>query len=83
MPAERQIEYEARVKSGYRALARMEQQLATGDYLLGDNCSIADIALFAYTHVADEGGFDLNDYASIRTWIARIESLPGFVPMRD
>lgn len=52
------VEYRAMQKSGYRALAVMEQQLDRTPFLVGDNFSIADIALYAYTHVAHQGGFD-------------------------
>ncbi|MCB1588372.1 MAG: glutathione S-transferase family protein, partial [Xanthomonadales bacterium] len=52
------------------------------EWLVGDGCSIADIALYAYTHVAHEGGFELADYPSVRAWLDRIAALPGYVPMR-
>ncbi len=83
MPAERQDEYQAKLKSGKRALQLMEAQLAHQDYLVGNSATIADISLFAYTHVADEGGFDLADLPALRAWLARIRALPGFLPMRD
>ncbi|WP_269533185.1 glutathione S-transferase family protein [Chitinimonas sp. BJYL2] len=66
---------------GYKALDVMEQQLATRAFLAGTSLSIADIALFAYTHVAEEGGFSLVAYPHIRAWLARVQSTPGFVPM--
>jgi len=66
---------------GYQALAVMEQHLARRAFCVGDTCSIADIALFAYTHAASDGGFDLQRYPAVRAWIARIEALPRFVPM--
>jgi glutathione S-transferase len=50
----------------------MEQQLLSHSFITGDNYNIADIALFAYTHVADEGGFSLEDHAAIRAWIERV-----------
>ncbi|HKJ53176.1 MAG TPA: glutathione binding-like protein, partial [Gammaproteobacteria bacterium] len=81
MPDHRREEYEAKLKGGYRALDLMERQLEGRRYLLGDRCTLADISLFAYTHVADEGGFDLASYASICSWIDSIRALPGFVPM--
>jgi glutathione S-transferase len=65
---------------GYRALAAMENHLAAADgYVVGRRMSLADIALYAYTHVADEGGFDLGPYPSIGAWLARIASEPGHV----
>jgi len=81
MPDHRREEYEAKLKGGYRALDLMERQLDGRRYLLGNRCTLADISLFAYTHVADEGGFDLASYASICSWIDSIRALPGFVPM--
>lgn len=65
---------------GWAALRVMEQHLATHEYFVGDY-SIADIALFAYTHVAQEGGFPLDDFPKIREWIERICEQPGFLPM--
>ncbi len=58
-----------RVERGYAALARMESQLATTRFLVGDTVSLADVALLAYTGVAHEGGFHLDDYAAVRRWI--------------
>jgi glutathione S-transferase len=69
-----------RVK-GHEALAVMEQALATNPYLAGDEFSIADIALYAYTHVAGEGGFDLAAYPRVRAWLARVARGPGFLDM--
>jgi glutathione S-transferase len=59
----------------------MEKHLETREFLVGERCSIADISLFAYTHVAHEGGFDLTAYPSIKGWISTIERLSGFVAM--
>jgi glutathione S-transferase len=81
MPEHRREEYEAKLKGGYRALDLMERHLGNSAFLVGERCSLADISLFAYTHVAGEGGFDLAAYPSIRGWISAIESLPGFVSM--
>ena len=81
MPDARLDEYKNKLKSGYRALDIMEAHLAERDFLVGEHCSIADISLFAYTHVAHEGGFDLSAYPSINGWISRIEGLPGYVAM--
>jgi len=66
---------------GYKALGVMEQRLKDHDWLAGNAYSVADIALYAYTHVAGEGGFDLVDYPGIRRWLDRVASTPGFVPM--
>jgi glutathione S-transferase len=71
-----------RTAAGHRALAAMEKHLAGGrEYLVGSAPSLADIALFAYTHVAPEGGFELERYPAIREWIGRIEAMPGHVPI--
>ena len=83
IPEHRRGEYEAKLKGGYRALDLMERQLEGRSYLVGDRCTLADISLFAYTHVAEEGGFDLAAYASIRGWIESIRALPGYVPMPE
>ncbi|MAB12876.1 MAG: glutathione S-transferase [Parvibaculum sp.] len=66
---------------GYQALDVMERQLAAQDWFVGTRMTIADIALYAYSHVAHEGGFSLNAYPAVRNWIARIEAQPLYVPM--
>ena len=81
MPEERRAEFESKQAGGYRALAVMEAQLKNTPFLLGDMLSIADISLFAYTHVAHEGGFDLSAYPAVRNWISLIQSQKGFVNM--
>jgi glutathione S-transferase len=68
-----------RQRVGYLALDAMEGHLAERSYLVGERCSIADIALYAYTHVADEGGFDLAPYTAIRAWLDRVGAQPGHV----
>lgn len=72
---------EAKKVPGEAALSLMESRLASHDYLVGDGFTIADISLYAYTHVAEEGGFSLAPYPAIRRWIARVEAVAGFVPM--
>ena len=59
----------------------MESHLQGRAFFVGGGPTIADLSLFAYTHVADEGGFDLAGYPAIRDWIARVQSLPGSIPM--
>jgi len=81
MPEARRAEFESKQAGGYRALAVMEAQLKNTPFLLGDTLSLADISLFAYTHVAHEGGFDLSAYPAIRNWISLIQSQKGFVKM--
>jgi len=72
----------AKRAGGEAALSLMDQHLAECPFFCGDAASLADIALFAYTHVAGEGGFSLTDHPHIRDWITRIEALPGFIPMK-
>jgi glutathione S-transferase len=66
---------------GWAALKIMETHLAKNDFFVSDY-NIADIALFAYTHVAHEGGFLLDEFPNLREWIERVKTQPGFVPMR-
>ena len=65
---------------GYQALAVMEKHLAANRWFSGDY-GIADIALFAYTHCAADGGFDLSGYPAVQRWLERVRAQPGFVPM--
>ena len=83
LPAERADEYRALQKSGYRALAVMEQQLKRTPFLVGEAFSIADIALYAYTHVAHQGGFDLTPYPGVVQWLQKVREQPGYVGMLD
>lgn len=66
---------------GYQALALMEQALSRRSFLVGDAYSIADIALFAYTHVAADGGFELAHFPAVNAWIERVKAQPLFVAM--
>lgn len=68
---------------GYAALGVMEAQLARTPFLAGDRYTIADIALYAYSHVADEGGFDLAAFPAVSSWLARVAALPGHVTMAE
>jgi glutathione S-transferase len=70
-----------RQEGGYRALDALERGLADREFLVGGRYSIADVALYAYTHVADEGGFDLARYPATRTWLERVAAQPGHVPI--
>jgi glutathione S-transferase len=70
----------AKRDGGWAALRVMEDHLAKNDFFVGDY-SIADIALFAYTHVADEGGFSLGEFPKIQAWIERVKTQREFVPM--
>ena len=69
------------VKSGNRALAALERHLDGRDWVVGDAMTIADISLYAYTHVAQEGGFDLDPFPSVRAWQERLAAEPGHVPI--
>ena len=66
---------------GYRALEVMEKALANAPFLVGGRYTIADIALYAYTHVAHEGGFDLARFPAIGAWLARVAAQPGYAAM--
>jgi glutathione S-transferase len=70
-----------RVAAGYRALDALERHLDGRRWLVGDGMTLADIALYAYTHVADEGEFDLGRYPAIAAWLERVSSEPGHVPI--
>lgn len=77
LPASRRAEYESKLPGGYEALAVMERHLARERWFVGATPTIADISLYAYTHVADEAGFDLAAYPAVRAWLARMaEALP-------
>jgi glutathione S-transferase len=81
MTEERRAALEARQKRGYDALGIMEEHLECNDYFVGGRYSVADISLYAYTHVADEGGFDLGGYPAILAWLERVSSQPGYIPI--
>ncbi|HEV3034376.1 MAG TPA: glutathione S-transferase family protein [Solirubrobacteraceae bacterium] len=76
-----EAEIEARRKAGYAALDAMERELASREFLVADSYTIADIALYAYTHVAGEGGFDLSGYPGVGAWLDRVAAQPGHVPI--
>jgi glutathione S-transferase len=71
----------AKRPGGEAALALMESELRQRDWFAAARYTIADIALYAYTHVADQGGFDLAPYPAIRAWLARVAAQPGHVPI--
>ncbi len=78
-----QKEIEQKRKLGYAALNVMEQHLKIHDFFVANKYSIADIALYAYTHVAEEGGFDLSKFPAILAWFKRIESQPRYIKISD
>ena len=74
-------ELEAKQRGGHKALAAMERHLDSRQFLVAERYTIADIALFAYTHVAPEGGFELDSYPAIQAWLGRVHEQPGYVPI--
>jgi glutathione S-transferase len=80
-PPERARWLEERRVAGYKALDVMELALSKTPFLAGADFTLADVALFAYTHVAHEGGYELGGYPAIRGWIERIEARPRYVPI--
>lgn len=83
LPESRKQEYQSKQEGGHKALRVMELQLEKTPYLIGDQYTIADISLYAYTHVAAEGGFDLSAYPAITGWLARVASQPGHVTIEQ
>jgi len=76
------LDHERASSIAHDLFAVMERHLATHQFFVGDAATIADIAMYTYTAHAPEGGVDLEPYKQIRTWLKRIEALPGFVPMK-
>ncbi len=74
-------EIEERRKRGYDALDVMERHLANSKFLVANRYTIADVALYAYTHVCAEGGFDLGAYPAIRAWLTRVSEQPRHIPI--
>ena len=81
LPADhaRRAELPSRLATGRAALAVMEQHLKSRSFFVAERYTIADIALYAYTHVSHEGGHDLAPYANVRSWLARVAAQPGHV----
>jgi len=73
----------AKWEGGHHALGVMEQHLEGRRFLVADRYSVADIALYAYTHVADEGGFELERFPAVRAWLARVAAQPGHVGIEE
>jgi glutathione S-transferase len=80
-PERFEAELPARMKGGYAALDAMERHLDGRTFFVGERYSLADISLYAYTHVAPEGGFELEPYPAIRAWLDRVAAQPGHVPI--
>jgi glutathione S-transferase len=83
LPADspRQAELPKRLEQGRAALAVMEQHLASRQFFVAEHYSIADIALYAYTHVAHEAHLDLAPYPAVRAWVARVAGQPRHIPI--
>jgi glutathione S-transferase len=77
----RRLALETKRKLGYDALGVMEGHLKAGGFFVGDRYTVADVALYAYTHVAGEGGFDLSGFPAVRAWLERVAAQPGHVPI--
>jgi len=70
-----------RREAGSRVLAALDSHLVGRRYLVGDSYSLADVALYGYTHVAEEGGFELEPYPAVREWLERVAAEPGHLPI--
>ena len=81
VPEEKRALFEQKRTLGVRALNVMEGHLEGRAFFVGDRFSVADIALYAYTHVAPEGGFDLGPYPRVRAWLDRVRDRPRFTPI--
>ncbi len=80
-PESQRVLADSKMNGGYRALAVMEGQLTREPFFVGGRYSIADIALYAYTHVADDGGFDLKRFPAVRAWLDRVRAQPRYAAM--
>ncbi len=80
-PAEREAQLQQKIKASAEVLAVMEQHLSTRRFFVGERYSIADIALYAYTHKAHEGLIDLVPFPAVRAWLERVAGQPGYVAM--
>ena len=81
LPDDRKDEYKSKQVGGHKALKIMEDQLRKTNYLVGNKMSIADISLYGYTHVANEGGFELSEYPAIQAWMGRIQGHRHYIGM--
>ena len=74
-------ELEAKWRAGNRALAALDGHLEGRDWLVGQGFTIADISLYAYTHLAQDGGFELGRYPKVQVWLERVAAVPGYIPL--
>jgi glutathione S-transferase len=79
LSAEQKAQLPSRRKAGEAALTLMDEHLRTRDFFVGDGLTLADVALYAYSHVAGEGGFDLSRWPAVQGWCARVAAVPGHV----
>jgi glutathione S-transferase len=80
MTTQREAELEQLFEQGYMALGVMERHLGDHEFFVGDSPTFADIALYVYPRLCSEGGYDLESFPAVRTWLERIAALPGYVP---
>ena len=80
---QRQAELDGFFEQGYRALGVMERYLGGREFFVGDRPTVADVALYAYPRICHEGGYDLENYPTVRAWMDRVAALPGYVPPPD
>jgi glutathione S-transferase len=83
LPDDRRQEYHDKQEGGRKALSIMEQHLQKSKYLVNEQYTIADISLYAYTHVAHEGGFSVAEYVAVSSWLERISGEPKHVNMEQ
>jgi len=83
LTAERRAQLDGKRALGYAALEVMERHLARQPYFVAGRYTVADIALYAYTHVAAEGGFDLGRFAAVNAWLRRVREQPGHIAITD
>jgi glutathione S-transferase len=82
-PASQRVLADSKSEGGYRALAVMENHLAGADFFAAGRYTVSDIALYAYTHVAGDGGFDLARFPAVSAWLARVEAQPRYARMPE
>jgi glutathione S-transferase len=81
LPDDKKEEYAAKQVGGHKALKTMEAELQESHFITGEQVTTADVCLYAYTHVAEDGGFNLSQYPAIQNWLTQMEELKGFTAM--
>lgn len=74
-------ELESKLRAGNKALAAVDGHLDGRDWLVGDSFTVADISVYAYTHLAEEGDFDLEQYPHVQSWLGRVAAVPGYIAL--